>query len=321
MKAFLYKAAAFIRRDFRIESGYQAAFIMGLVESIMLLIILTNKLHRTACANGCFWEPEDVWGGVTFRLHSSVWGSRVSSIHVADVFIVDTDSADDGLSKRRRRAKTGPITVVIMSSFYSLLSGVIELVMILAGGVLLFGVDLREINVPATLPVVLFSIAIFVAFGVLSASAIVWLKKGDPITWVLGGMGSILGGAYFPIERDAGLDAEVLLFDSAPIHIGRVARDDAQRREPCLGGQADRDAAGDISDSAARQRGLSRGTQREKRRTHAVLGSKVLRETMTSMFQRPPSLYDTGHSAFLRSPCRYRCNCVSGLDRAITAGD
>jgi ABC-2 type transport system permease protein len=40
MRAFLYKAAAFIRRDFRIESGYQAAFIMGLVESIMLLVIL-----------------------------------------------------------------------------------------------------------------------------------------------------------------------------------------------------------------------------------------------------------------------------------------
>jgi ABC-2 type transport system permease protein len=54
--------------------------------------------------------------------------------------------------------------------------------------------------VPATLLVLLFSIAIFVAFGVLSASAIVWLKKGDPVTWVLGGMGSILGGAYFPID-------------------------------------------------------------------------------------------------------------------------
>jgi ABC-2 type transport system permease protein len=39
-----------------------------------------------------------------------------------------------------------------------------------------------------------------VAFGVLSAAAIVWLKKGDPITWIFGGLGSILGGAYFPID-------------------------------------------------------------------------------------------------------------------------
>jgi ABC-2 type transport system permease protein len=50
-----------------------------------------------------------------------------------------------------------------------------------------------------TLCIVL-SITIFVAFGVLSAAAIVWLKKGDPITWILGGFGSIIGGAYFPID-------------------------------------------------------------------------------------------------------------------------
>ncbi|HZZ38235.1 MAG TPA: ABC transporter permease, partial [Acidobacteriaceae bacterium] len=85
-------------------------------------------------------------------------------------------------------------------SFYSLLSGAVQLVLILGGGVLLFGVNLRAMNIPATLLVLVFSIAIFVAFGVLSASAIVWLKKGDPITWILGGMGSILGGAYFPID-------------------------------------------------------------------------------------------------------------------------
>lgn len=28
----------------------------------------------------------------------------------------------------------------------------------------------------------------------------VWLKQGDPITWILGGFGSVLGGAYFPTE-------------------------------------------------------------------------------------------------------------------------
>ena len=70
----------------------------------------------------------------------------------------------------------------------------------LLGSVLLFGVDLSGMNVLATLLVVVVSVAIFVAFGVLSASAIVWLKKGDPIMWVLGGFGSILGGAYFPID-------------------------------------------------------------------------------------------------------------------------
>src|SRR3984957_10613718 len=61
------------------------------------------------------------------------------------------------------------------------------------------GVDLSHMNVPATILVLAFSILTFVAFGVLSAATILWLKKGDPITWILGGMGTILGGAYFPV--------------------------------------------------------------------------------------------------------------------------
>jgi ABC-2 type transport system permease protein len=35
---------------------------------------------------------------------------------------------------------------------------------------------------------------------VLSAATILWLKKGDPLAWVLGGMGTMLGGAYFPVD-------------------------------------------------------------------------------------------------------------------------
>ena len=58
-----------------------------------------------------------------------------------------------------------------------------------------FGID-----VPAALLVFILSILTFVSFGVLSAAMVVWLKRGDPITWTLSGAGAILGGAYFPIQ-------------------------------------------------------------------------------------------------------------------------
>jgi ABC-2 type transport system permease protein len=63
-----------------------------------------------------------------------------------------------------------------------------------------FGVDFSVMNLPGTALVFLLSISIFVAFGVLSASAVMWLKRGDPLAWLLGGFGSIIGGAYFPID-------------------------------------------------------------------------------------------------------------------------
>jgi ABC-2 type transport system permease protein len=87
-----------------------------------------------------------------------------------------------------------------MSSLYGLISGAAQPLLILVAAVLVMGVDLSHMNVLATLLVLAFSILTFMAFGVLSAATILWLKKGDPLAWVLGGMGTMLGGAYFPIE-------------------------------------------------------------------------------------------------------------------------
>ncbi|HEX4310706.1 MAG TPA: ABC transporter permease [Acidobacteriaceae bacterium] len=198
MRNFLSKAAAFIRRDFSIESGYQAAFIMGLIESIMLLVILhfVGQLVPAKASTGLGkygrgYFPFALVGVAFARYFDLMLRMFSESIRTAQV---------TGCLEAMLSSQTSAITVVTMSSFYSLLSGGVQLLLILAGGVLLFGVDLGAMNVFATLLVLFLSIGIFVAFGILSASAIVWLKKGDPITWILGGLGSILGGAYFPID-------------------------------------------------------------------------------------------------------------------------
>lgn len=194
----LRKALAFIKRDFSIEAGYQAAFVMGLIESLMLLVILqfVGRLvlpdaSDTLSRSGLHYFPFALVGVAFaryFDLMLRIFSESIRSVQVT------------GCLEAMLCSRTGCVTIVMLSSLYSLISGALQLVLILLGGVLLFGVDLHSINVPATLLVLLVSISIFVAFGVLSASAIVWLKKGDPITWVLGGLGSILGGAYFPID-------------------------------------------------------------------------------------------------------------------------
>jgi ABC-2 type transport system permease protein len=198
MTGLLRNAGAFIKRDFSIESGYQAAFVMGLIESLMLLVILhfvgrlilpsaSDSLSRS----GLHYFPFALVG-VAFARYFDLM-LRIFSESIRNVQVT-------GCLEAMLCSRTGCITIVMLSSLYSLISGALQLLLILLGGVFLFGVDLRHINFPATLLVLLVSISIFVAFGVLSASAIVWLKKGDPITWVLGGLGSILGGAYFPID-------------------------------------------------------------------------------------------------------------------------
>ncbi|HEX4036856.1 MAG TPA: ABC transporter permease [Acidobacteriaceae bacterium] len=198
MRGVLRKALAFIRRDFAIESGYQAAFLMGIVESIMLLIIFhfigtlvvpraTSSLARYGVQYFSF-----VLIGIAFaRYFDLVLKMFSDSIRTAQV---------TGCLEAMFCSQTGCVPIVLMSSLYSLISGALQLLIILLGGVLMFHVDLSHMNVFGTLVVLAISIAIFMAFGVLSAAAIVWLKRGDPITWILGGFGSILGGAYFPID-------------------------------------------------------------------------------------------------------------------------
>ncbi len=198
MRSYISKAIAFVVRDFRIESGYQAAFVMGLLESIMLMIILRfigRLIPVGASASlgqfGRGFFPFALIGVAFARYFNLMLGMFSQSIREAQM---------TGCLEAMLSSQTGPITVVTMSSLYSLLTGGLQLALVLGGGVLLFGVDLSTMNWPATIVVLVFSVAIFGAFGILSAAAIVWLKKGDPITWVLAGLGSILGGAYFPVD-------------------------------------------------------------------------------------------------------------------------
>jgi ABC-2 type transport system permease protein len=57
-----------------------------------------------------------------------------------------------------------------------------------------------QMNVSATICV--FAFSVFELRGVRSAvsSCHPVAKKGDPFTWILGGMATMLGGAYFPVE-------------------------------------------------------------------------------------------------------------------------
>ena len=198
MMLLLRKAWAFIVRDYRIESGYKASFFMRIVESVMLLVLFyflaeLIPMRRSAALGkyGDHYFPYVVIGMAFARYFDLTLRMFSESIRTAQV---------TGCLEAMLSSQTGAVPVVLMSSFYSLIAGAVQLLFILIAGAFAFGVDFSHMNIPATLLALVLSIALFVAFGVLSAAAVVWLKKGDPVTWILGGFGSILGGAYFPLD-------------------------------------------------------------------------------------------------------------------------
>jgi ABC-2 type transport system permease protein len=192
----LRKAWAFLLRDFRIESGYKTSFLMRVVESMTLLVLFYFLGELIAPGGspalgryGDRYLPFAIVGVAFARYFDLTLKMFSESIRLAQV----TGCLDAMLS-----SQTGCVPIVLMSSLYSLVSGGLQLLLILLAGTLAFGVDFGRINLPATVLIFLLSILTFVSFGVLSAAMVVWLKKGDPITWILSGFGAIMGGAYFP---------------------------------------------------------------------------------------------------------------------------
>jgi ABC-2 type transport system permease protein len=198
MNPLIRKAFAFIRRDFQIESSYKMNFVISVVDSMMILIFFyfLNKLVGQGESSflqryGGNFLAFAVIGLAFARYFQLTLRMFSESIRTAQL---------SGCLEAMLSSQTDALTIVLMSSFYGLLSGAVQPVLILVAGALLMGVNLSHMNVLATLLVLAFSILTFVAFGVLSAATILWLKRGDPLAWILGGMGTMLGGAYFPIE-------------------------------------------------------------------------------------------------------------------------
>jgi ABC-2 type transport system permease protein len=198
MNPILRKAVAFIRRDFQIESSYKMSFVMTAVDSMMILVffyflsalVATGESQYVSHYGGNYLSFAVV--GVAFARYFQLTLRMFSdSIRAAQL---------SGCLEAMLSSQTDSLTIVLMSSLYALISGALQPLLILVAGVAIMGVNLSRMNVPATVVVLAFSLLTFVAFGVLSAATILWLKKGDPLAWILGGMGTMLGGAYFPIE-------------------------------------------------------------------------------------------------------------------------
>jgi ABC-2 type transport system permease protein len=197
MKLSFRKAIAFMRRDFQIEFSYKMNFVLNCLDSIVILIFF-YFLNALMAAGGSHYAGAygtDYFSfaviGVAFARYFQLTLRMFSdSIRAAQL---------SGCLEAMLSSQTDSLTIVLLSSLYGLISGAMQPIVILTAAVVFMGVDFSHANVAATMLILGLSILTFVAFGVLSAATILWLKKGDPLAWILGGMGTLIGGAYFPV--------------------------------------------------------------------------------------------------------------------------
>lgn len=189
---------AFIRRDFNSELSYRAAFLVGLL-GILLRVLVFYFLSRLI-------------GDKAIPLLQEYQGDYFSFVLIGIAFGSYFGTGLTGFARGLRQAQTtgtleammmtpAPIPwIIIGSAAWSYLFTTFRVFIYLLIGALLLGLDLGEANYPAALVSLTLALISFAGIGIGTASAIMVVKRGEPITGLLSNLANLIGGVFFPVE-------------------------------------------------------------------------------------------------------------------------
>jgi ABC-2 type transport system permease protein len=192
------KVLAFVWRDFITESSYKLSFLLqifNLFTSLLLFFFLSKLLEGLDIVSlkpyGGDYFSFVVIGGAFFAFFEVALQTLSRSIREGQML---------GTLEALLVTQTEIPVILIASSIYSFIWATIKSVIYLLLGVLLFDLDLSNANFLGVALMLFLTITAFSGFGILAASFVMVLKKGDPINFILSNLSKLLGGFYYPIS-------------------------------------------------------------------------------------------------------------------------
>ena len=196
--SFIEKSLAFLWRDFINETSYKFAFFLQLVGILVSMIT--------------YFFLSKLLGDIGVSYLKPYGGNYFSFILIGVAFFSYLRISIDGISKSIREGQmlgtleallvtqTGIPTIIISSSLYSFIFASFKVAVYLLLGVFVFGVNMGNANFAGALLILFLTIISFSSFGILSASFVMVLKRGDPISAIFTSVSGILGGLYYPVS-------------------------------------------------------------------------------------------------------------------------
>lgn len=193
----LSKVMAFLKKDFKMETSYRLSFLMHFFS---ILFSVATFFFISKLVGGSISSHLKDYGGDYFSFvligiaFSGLLGTGLSS------FSSTISSAQaEGTVEAMLMTPTKVVSILIMSSMWDFLMTTFDVLIYVALGGLLFGADLSQANIPVALLILFLTVIAFSGLGIISASFIMVLKRGDPVNWIFGTFSSFIGGIYFPI--------------------------------------------------------------------------------------------------------------------------
>lgn len=195
MKRIATKIWAFLYRDFLTDVSYRFAFVLqlgGMIFSVAVFFFASRMIDpKTAGLDGI---PPFPWllVGVAFQLYFSTalysFAEKVRSEQVL------------GTLEAMLVSPTPTSLVIFSSTAWDFTWGGVRLLVYLLAAVLLFGVDLHVESPTALAAGIVLTLLSSAGIGMLSASFILYFKRGDPVNFLLSMGTSFFGNVLFPAK-------------------------------------------------------------------------------------------------------------------------
>ncbi len=190
--------AAFLSRDFYTETSYRFSFltsIIGIVFSAFVFFFLSEFI-----------------GDAVSPMLSEYNGDYFSYVLIGVAFGSYFGVGLTGFSRALRQAQTtGTLEAMLMtptslphiivgSALWSYSFTTFRVLIYLLIGTLLLGVSFSDANYAGAFVSLLLAIVAFASIGIMAASVIMVIKRGDPITSLFSGVANLVGGVFYPVE-------------------------------------------------------------------------------------------------------------------------
>jgi len=190
---------AFVRRDFYIATSYKFNFVFSLMAGFFVVasFYFVSRLVDTSLSPTLVTRFQtDYFSYVLIGL------ATAGLLHTGLAGFADSlrTGMTEGSLEMTFSCPIRPIWVLVLPCIWSFFFEALKGLVVVAFGILLFGADLSRANPLSALVVLLFTIASYSVFGILSASVIMIIKRGDVLNLAFAAASSIVAGAYFPIE-------------------------------------------------------------------------------------------------------------------------
>ena len=190
------KLWAFIVRDFQQQVSYRLAFLLqigGMFLSLGAFYFLTRMIDPNARGLDGMNPFEWMLLGLAFQYYFSTALYAFSAKVRGEQMM--------GTLEAMLVSPTSTGLVIFSSAAWDFTYAGFRVLLYLGGAWLVFGIHFHLESLPVLMVGVLLTLLSSVGLGMLSASFILYFKRGDPINFFLSGMTTFFGTVFFPVEQ------------------------------------------------------------------------------------------------------------------------